>query len=300
MSATIAAHAGGAGEAVGWNANPVLLAAALVVAAAYARRAALLRAAGRGMPAWKQFSFYLGVTVLVLTLVSPLDSLGESRLFYAHMAQHLAMGELAPLLILLGLNGPMLRPLLAIAAVRRLRWALNPLVALPLWVINLYGWHLPVLYELALRNDLVHAVEHLSFFTAGMLMWGALIEPLPGPTWFGSGAKAVYVLTVRALGCAILGNILIWAGTPFYPYYRGGEAVSGIDPLIDQQIGGAIMLVWGAGITVLLFSWVFLRWLREAELRQKLLDAGDEERVATRAARFGRRAPALRRSPRSP
>ena len=300
MSATIAAHAGGAGEAVGWNADPFVLAAALVVAAAYARRAAILRAAGRRMPAWKQLSFYLGVVVFVLALVSPVDRLGETRLFFAHMAQHLALGELAPLLIVLGLNGPMLRPLLSLAPVRRMRWALNPLVALPLWVINLYGWHLPALYELALRNEFVHVIEHLSFFTAGLLMWGALVEPLPGPTWFGSGAKAIYVLTVRALGCAILGNILIWSGTPFYPYYRGGEAISGIEPLADQQIGGAIMFVWGASITVLLFSWVFLRWLREAELRQTLLDAGDEERVATRAARFGRRAPALRRSPPSP
>lgn len=291
------AHAGSVGESVGWNIDPVLIAAALVVAGAYARRAAILRAAGRGIPPWRQLSFHAGLAVLVAALVSPLDSLGETRLFYAHMAQHLTIGEVAPLLVLLGLNGPMLRPVLALAPARRLRWLLNPLVALPLWVLNLYGWHLPALYELALRDEFVHAVEHLSFFAAGLLMWGALIEPLPGPAWFGSGAKAGYVLAVRALGCAILANILIWSGTPFYPAYRAGEAAWGIEPLLDQQIGGAIMLVWGAAITIVLFSWVFLRWLREAELRQSLLDAGGEERVATRAARYGRRAPAPRRSP---
>jgi putative membrane protein len=284
----------------GWSLDPLTLAVALTASLLYSRRVHALASRGRGIALWRQLSFHLGVAVVVLALVSPLDSLGEERLFYVHMIQHLAIGEVAPLLVLVGLSGAVLRPLLALAPVRRLRPLMNPLAALPLWALNLYLWHLPALYEAALESPLLHGFEHGCFFTAGLLMWGALLEPLPGPTWFGSAAKATYVLVVRALGCGILGNVLIWAGTPFYPFYARGEALQGIRPLADQQIGGAIMFIWGAAITVALFSWLFLRWLREAETRQALLDAGTEARVATRTARFGRRPPARPAPPRAP
>lgn len=276
----------------GWSFDPPALAAAAVASTLYARRARTLAARGHPISPWRQLSFHLGVAILVLALVSPLDSLGEERLFYVHMVQHLTIGEVAPLFILVGLSGPILRPLLVFAPVQRLRWLLHPLVALPLWTLNLYLWHLPSFYEAALENPALHVFEHGCFFAAGLLMWGALLEPLPGPGWFGSAAKATYVLCVRALGCAILGNVLIWAGTPFYPFYAHGEALAGIQPLTDQQLGGAIMFIWGALITVSLFSWLFLRWIREAELRQSLLEGGADPRSATRAARYGRRPPA--------
>lgn len=278
----------------GWNIDPLTVAAASLACLLYGRRASALAARGRGIAPWRRISFYLGVAILVLALLSPLDSLGEEDLFYAHMAQHLAIGEVAPLLILVGLSGPMLRPVLAFRPVRRLRGLMHPLIALPLWALNLYLWHLPAFYEAALDHTLLHAFEHGCFFLAGLLMWGALLEPLPGPRWFGSAQKAGYVLVVRALGCAILGNIFIWAGTPFYPFYAAGERAWGIAPLTDQQVGGALMFIWGALITVSLFSWMFLRWIREAELRQSLLESGSEPRVATRAARYGRRLPARR------
>lgn len=276
-------------EPAGWSLAPATIAIALLAVAAYARRARRLSRRGQGLAAWRQLSFYFGIAVLLAALISPLDSLGESRLFYAHMIQHLAIGELAPLAILLGLSGPMLRPLLALPGVARLRRLMNPLVALPIWALNLYLWHLPALYEAALHNDLVHGFEHACFFWAGIVMWGALIEPLPGPSWFDSGAKIAYVVAVRALGCGILGNALIWIGTPLYPVYRAGEHLSGVSPLADQQTGGAIMFVWGAFATITLFAWFFLRWAREAELRQQLLERGASPRHATRAARYGRR-----------
>lgn len=241
------------------------IAAVLLAAALYTRRTRTLARRGRPMPPWRQACFHLGLLALLAALISPLDRIGETRVFYAHMIQHLAIGELAPLLILLGLSGAVLRPLLALPPARRLRFLLLPLVALPIWAVNLYAWHLPALYGLALESEPVHWLEHGMFLAAGMLMWGALIDPLPGPAWFGSGAKATYVLAVRALGCAILGNILIWSGTSFYPAYAEGERIWGISPLHDQQLGGAIMFIWGALITIVAFSWFFLRWLREAE-----------------------------------
>jgi len=245
------------------------IAAATLAAAAYALRIRSLTRRGRRVPAaWRRACFYLGLAALVAALISPLDRIAETRVFYAHMIQHLTIGEVAPLLILLGLSGAVLRPLLALPAAWRLRFLVLPFVALPIWAVNLYAWHLPALYELALAAEPVHWLEHGMFFAAGLLMWGALLEPLPGPAWFGAGAKATYVLAVRALGCAILGNVLIWSGAPFYPAYARGERIWGISPLHDQQLGGAIMFIWGALITIVVFSWLFLRWLGEAELRQ--------------------------------
>jgi cytochrome c oxidase assembly factor CtaG len=276
-------------EPVGWNLDPATLALGAILSLAYARRVHTLARRGRHVSAWRRLSFHLGVLVLVLALVSPIDALGDSRVIYAHMIQHLAIGELAPLLILVGVSGPILRPLLALPAMIRLRPLMSPLVALPLWGLNLYVWHIPALYELAFDHEAVHALMHACFFWVGLLMWGALIEPLPGPSWFGSGAKAAYVLVVRLLGCAILGNALIWIGKPLYPFYAPGEHAAGISPLADQQLAGAIMFVWGAFVTIFIFSWFFLRWTQEAELRQSLLDAGTSARVAGRAARYGRR-----------
>ena len=84
------------------------------------------------------------------------------------------------------------------------------MLALPIWAFDLYAWHLPVLYQAALHDAAVHGLEHVCFFAGGVLMWAAVIEPLPGPVWFGGGWKAIYVLAVRAAG-AILANVFIWA-----------------------------------------------------------------------------------------
>jgi cytochrome c oxidase assembly factor CtaG len=280
---------------VGWNLDPVLLGEAAVVATAYGVRARSLGAAGRGVPAWRRACFYLGIGLLLVALVSPIDTIGESRAFWVHMVQHLLLGDLAPLLILIGLTGPLLRPVLALPLVPKLRVLAFPLIALPLWALILYAWHLPALYEAAIDHPAVHALEHFSFFAAGLAMWAAVIEPIPGVSWFGTGAKAAYVLAVRTVG-AVLASIFIWAGSPLYPGYRGGERIWGVAPLTDQRIAGAIMFVEGATVTLAVFAWLFLRWQREAELRQSLLDAGADARVASRTARYGRRSPALPRS----
>ncbi len=247
-----------------------------------------LSRSGRRTARLRQASFYLGLLLLAGALISPIDSIGESDLFYVHMVQHLMLGDLAPLAIVLGLTGPILRPVLALPLIGRLRILAHPLVALPLWAVVFFAWHIPSLYQGAIDHSAVHALEHLSFFWAGILMWAAVVEPLPGPAWFGSAAKATYVLVVRTLG-AVLASIFIWAGEPLYPAYAAGEHLRGVSPLTDQTIGGAIMFIEGATVTLIVFALVFLRWTREAELRQSLLDAGHEPVAASRAARFGRR-----------
>jgi putative membrane protein len=259
---------------------------------AYARRSRTLARRGRPVPGARQAWFFAGVAILLAALVSPLHTIAEERLFYAHMVQHLLIGDLAPLAIVLGLDGSLARPLLALPVVGRLRGLAHPFVAFPLWVSNFVLWHVPAVYGAALAAGPVHALQHGLFFATGALMWAAVVEPLPGPAWFGTAPKAIYVLVLRAIG-TVVASVFIWSEVVFYPGYAG-EASAGTAPLTDQRIGGLVMFVEGGAVTVLVFAWLFLRWTREAELRQALVDRGHDPVAAARAARYGRSALARR------
>ena len=169
----------------------------------------------------------------------------------------------------------------------RLRFLTHPLVALPLWAANLYIWHIPFLYQGALHHSAVHALEHFCFFGFGAIMWAAVLETLPGPEWFGTGAKLGYVAGVRLLE-TILGNVFIWSGVVFYPFYEHPTDLWGISALGDQQIAGAAMMVEGSIVTLGALAWLFLKMAQESELRQRLLEQGMDERAVKRAVRYGR------------
>ena len=203
------------------------------------------------------------------------------------MVQHLLLGDLGPLCIVAGLTGPLLRPLLSVRAVRALRFLAHPLVALPIWTVNLFLWHLPYFWEAALRHDAVHALEHACFFTAGAIMWAAVIEVLPGPEWFGTAAKMGYVVAVRLVS-TILGNVLLWAGTPFYGLYEDAHRPWGLSASADQGIAGGIMMIEGSLVTIGALAWLFLRLAEEGDLRQQLLERGLDPRAVRRAVRYGR------------
>jgi len=203
------------------------------------------------------------------------------------MIEHLLIGDIAALLIVLGLSGPMIGPLLRIGPIGRLRVFAHPLVALPTWAIDLYLWHIPVLYQAALRNEAVHALEHACFLLAGIAMWMALLGPLPKPSWYANLARLGYIVAVRLIE-GILGNVFLWSHTIFYPYYRGFESAQHISPLQDQITAGAVMMVEGSIVTILLFAWLFARTASQSEQRQRLLEHArghDIELDEARAAR---------------
>lgn len=237
------------------------------------------------VPGWRVASFGSGIVILLAALVSPLHALGE-QLFSFHMLQHVLLGDLAPLALLAGLTGPILRPVLAF--LHRLRFLAHPLVALPLWAVNLYVWHLPFLYEAAVRHEPVHALEHFCFFTGGAIMWLPVLETLPAPEWFGTGAKIGYIALVRAIE-TVLGNVFFWSGTVFYAaVYTHRQRLWGLSPLEDQGLAGAVMMIEGSIVTLLALAWLFLRMAGEGELRQRLLERGLDPRTVKRAVRYGR------------
>jgi putative membrane protein len=264
---------------------PLQLLPATIAGILYALRVHTLRGTPRAVPAARQAAFYGGLVLIVATLT--LTGGLSDELFAAHMAEHLLIADLGALLLVLGLTGPVLAPVLRIRFFDRLRILAHPLVAFPLWALDLYLWHVPALHEAALRDAGVHALQHTTFVLFGANMWMALLGPLPKPAWFGNLARLVYVIAVRLTG-AVLGNVFVFGGRVFYDVYAPGERAHGISPGADQNAAGAIMMIEGSLLTLGLFAWLFLRAAREGDERQELLDLAQARGVELSDARAAR------------
>jgi cytochrome c oxidase assembly factor CtaG len=271
--------------------QPLQLLPATISGVLYALGVRRLARTPRAVPAWRQWCFYGGLVLIVVTLTC-LGDLAD-QLFSAHMAEHLLMADIGALLLVLGLTGPLLAPVLRIGVFDRLRVLAHPAVAFAAWAIDLYLWHVPGIHEAAVRHAGIHALQHTAFIVFGANMWLALLGPLPKPAWFGNAAKLGYILAVRLTG-ALLANVFLFGGRVFFDVYARGEAARGISPAADQNAAGAIMMVEGSVLTICLFAWLFLRAASEGEERQELLDFAathgvelSEERAA-RAVSAGR------------
>jgi cytochrome c oxidase assembly factor CtaG len=269
-----------------WSFEPLQTIPTLVAAVLYARRTRSLARRGQPVSRARQASFWTGIGLVILALNSPIDNLGEEHFFFVHMLQHVILGDLAPLCFMVGLTGPILRPVLKFKLVERLRVLAHPLVALPVWAANLYIWHIPFLYDAALHHAPVHALEHFLFFTCGCLIWEPVVETLPAPAWFGTGVKIGYIFSVRLIE-TVLGNIFIWSSSAFYTVYRHAPQW-GITPSHDLNLGGIVMMAEGSIVTLGVLVWLFLRLAAEGELRQQLLEQGLDPRQVKRAVRYGR------------
>lgn len=257
----------------------------------YWHRAMVLSWSGRAVPAWRQACFGAGLATIAIALFSPVGHISD-ELVLAHMGEHLLIGDVASLLLVLGLTRSLLQPLLAIRVFDRLQVLTHPAVALPLWAVNLFFWHVPVIYQDAYGAAPLHALEHTTFLLFGCLMWMPVFGPLPKPQWFTAGWKVGYVIAVRFTG-AILGNVLMWSGSVLYPIYTPGERYWGISPIADQSTAGTIMMVEGTFLALGVLAWVFFEVAREGTEKQDLLDLARErgveldERRAQRAVAAG-------------
>ena len=250
-----------------------------------------LRWEERPVALWRQLCFGSGLALIAIALFSPVGHIAE-ELVISHMVEHLLIGDLAALLLVLGLTRSLLQPVLAIPFFKRLEILTHPLVALPLWALNFYFWHIPALYDAAYGTAPVHALEHTCFLAFGCLVWMPVFGPLPKPAWFTAGWKVGYVFAMRFAG-AVLGNVLMWSGTVLYPIYGPGERYWGISPIGDQSTAGAIMMVEGTFLALGVFAWIFFEVAREGSERQRLLELAEEhgfaldERRAQRAVAAG-------------
>jgi putative membrane protein len=256
----------------------------------YFTRVRVIGRRGGSIARWRVVSFVTGVVALAAVQVGPADTLADDVLA-AHMVQHIVIGDLCSLLLVLGLTGTIIAPLLHLRPTRPLRKLAHPVVALVLWAVNLYTWHLPIFYQLAIRHDLVHALEHACLLWFGTLLWLALIGPLPKPPWFTGWGELSYVVGVRFAG-AVVANVLIWAQTVLYPVYLSTDAARGLNPLSDQNIAGGVMMVEQIVLTTILLGWLFYRFAIRDEERQSLLDLANRQGVELSHERAARAAAA--------
>ncbi|HEX5909828.1 MAG TPA: cytochrome c oxidase assembly protein [Thermoleophilaceae bacterium] len=255
-----------------WLPDPLVLAPLAVLVAIYVRRFRRARreAGGRGA-GWPQaLAFAAGMLALVAALASPVDALGEEYLFSAHMVQHVLLGDIAPALLLLSLSRVILRP-----ATRRLMWverALGPFASpwtgIAIWLVIMYAWHIPAAYDAALENPLIHVLEHAAFFTAGLMVWWPLIQPVPMRRRLTGLHTVAYIGTAK-FGLAALGLYLTWSGTVLYDYYESVPRVWGLTAIGDQNTGGAIMMVEQSLTFVIALVVLFSRMLIQSEIDQK-------------------------------
>jgi len=193
------------------------------------------------------------LVLLALAFWTPIHHLGLHYLLAAHLLQNVILAEWAPLLAVLGIAPAMSR---AAARLRAWRVLTQPLVALPLWLASYYTWHVPVVYDTALRHQasLIH-VEHACYFGTGILVWWPLVQDVPRR--FSSGFRAGYAFAAFVLA-APLGLLLALLPRAIYSYYVHAPRLWGLSPLADQELAGATMALEQAFV---LFA-VFAYWLR--------------------------------------
>jgi putative membrane protein len=265
---------------VTWLEDPAVFAPIALMALVYALRfrAARREEGGRGAGAFQAAAFAGGLLALLAALASPLDGLGEDYLFSAHMLQHVLLGDIAPLLLLLSLSRVIMRPLTRrlVALERALGPLASPWTGLVLWLGLMYLWHVPALYDAALEQPLVHLLEHASFFAAGIAVWWPLVQPVPMRRRL-TGLRPVAYIGAAKFGLAALGLYLTWSGTVLYGYYEEAPRIWGLSAVEDQNVGGAIMMVEQSLTFVLALVALFVRMLVRSEVeeqrRERLEDA---------------------------
>ena len=206
-------------------------------------------------------AFLAGCALLVAALVTPLDTLARDYLVWAHLVQNVVLAEWAPLLLVLGVA-----PALAerIGRHRVSATLTRPMVALSLWVGTYAVWHVPALYDAALRHP--HSLlplEHATYLASGLVFWWCVWQDTPHR--LSSAARAGYVFAAFVLS-APLGLVLALVPEPLYDFYAGApERVWGLSRLEDQQLGGMTMAGEQSVVFFAVFAYWFLRFLAEQE-----------------------------------
>lgn len=267
-----------------WTLDPWALSTITASTALYTRGLFVLwRSAGtgRGIRRLEASSFYLGQLSLLVALVSPIDRLSD-LLFSAHMTQHEILLVVAPPLIVFGRpivalgwafggerRASVMRALDSLAPTRLWRWLSAPLAILVLHGLVLWLWHIPTLFEAALRNEGIHALQHGSFFLTAIVFWWGIARGRYGRGGYGLASAFVFA---TAMHTSILGALLTVASRLWYPLYAVRGASFDVDVADDQVLAGLIMWVPGGVLLGLLALGLFAAWLGEAGRRASHAD----------------------------
>jgi putative membrane protein len=207
---------------------------------------------------WRVATFAAGCLLLLATAVTPLDAL-TYHLLSAHLLQNVVLAEWAPALLVLGLP-PALAA--AIGRVTAIRLLTRPPVALGLWLMTYFVWHLPALYDTALEHYALLHLEHVCYLAAGTLLWWPVLQDAPHR--LSNAARALYLFVAFILASPI-GLLLALLPEPVYDWYVDGGGLWGVSPHVDQQIAGVTMSVEQAIVFFAVFAIFFFRFLAEEE-----------------------------------
>lgn len=218
--------------------------------------------------------FSSGVLVLFLALESPLEELGDTYLFSAHMLQHLLLILIVPPLLLWGLPRGVAQRILAWRWANRVEQILRrTLVAWPVGMVTMWVWHLPVLYNATLLNENIHIGEHLTFLVTATIFWWPVLNPIQEKRL--APLTTIFYLFAAAASSSALGIILTFAQPGLYPaYLQPGDTLGilpllretwGLTPTVDQQLGGLLMWVPGSLVYLSGILGALSRWYNEPE-----------------------------------
>ena len=261
---------------ISWTVEPGVLLLVLALALLYIRGWRRARGSDAAHPpGWGRLSLFLGgLLTILLALVSPIDALGD-QLMVMHMVQHVLLLDIAPILMILGFNKVLLRPVTRRLHVveRRAGPLAHPAFAVVAYAGFMWLWHIPAMYDAALRDTNVHALEHICFALAGGLYWWHLLSPIRGRLRLGGMGPVLYMVTTKLL-VGLLGIGLAFAPTAIYPFYAHHPHFWGLTPGEDQNLAGLVMALEQSIVMGIALVWLFVQMLNESE------------RVAQRAERL--------------
>ena len=263
---------------VAWHGHPSVVAGLIALTVVYLLGVGPLRQRfgwAERVDTGQVTAFLTGVLVMFVALLSPLHELGDNYLFSAHMVQHLLLTLVVPPLLLLGTPPWLLRPLLRYPQVLgTARFLTLPVVAFLLFNVVFAAWHVPALYDLALRERGIHILEHLMFLVVGVIMWWPILSPLPELPRARYIVQILY-LFIQPTVPSILGAVITFSGGVLYTWYAEAPRVWAISPHTDQQIGGLIMWVPGGLVFLITLMVVFLVWASREESRTRQQGGGE-------------------------
>ncbi|MSP54623.1 MAG: cytochrome c oxidase assembly protein [Myxococcales bacterium] len=217
---------------------------------------------------WRQGAFYLGQIVLLLSLNGPVHHLSDNYLFTAHMVQHLMMNLIWAPLTVLGLPEWLVEAALSVGWLRKVSDFLGRLpVKFLVYNGALFFWHVPYMYDLAIRNHNMHIVEHIMFMVTSVIAWFGLLCTAPSVPKPHRFAQLLYLFAMT-LPMKLLGAIITLSTTLIYQGYVGAPRIWGITPLFDQRYGGLLMWVPGGFVLWSCMIYVFSQWLKEERAAQ--------------------------------
>jgi putative membrane protein len=227
----------------------------------------LRRRRSLGPPAspWQVASFVAGLVVLLVSLNGPVHDLSDYYLFSVHMVQHLLLTLLFPPLLILGLPGWLLRPLVQHLPVLRIARVLtHPVVAAVIFTATIVFWHLPPYYDLMMRDHDVHIVTHLMFMVTATIMWWPVMSPVPELPRLPYALGMLYLFLV-GIPMQLVGALITLSGHILYPWYAAAPPTWGLSPADDQQLGGLLMWIPGGLWMFFAIGVLFFAWARESE-----------------------------------